>query len=336
MKNISLNVVLAALAAMILVTGCRTGNTSATDSAPTESLSVDTTVVKFDADSAYEYVDRQVAFGPRVSGTKANAECGEYLIAELKRHGASDVRIQTGEVTAFNGDKLPITNIMASYRPEMHDRVLLVAHYDTRPWADADPSVENHSKPVPGANDGASGVGVILELARMMGQNQPPIGVDILFVDAEDYGQSEGFTGHDDSWALGTQHWVRNMPYHPDSLPRYGVLLDMVGGMGAKFHREFFSNKSAEQIVDKFWSMASRSGYGDRFVNMNGGAVVDDHVFLNRAGIPSIDIIESNNDVTRSFNPTWHTISDDMDHIDRHTLKAVGQTVANVIYSEKP
>ncbi|MCM1162817.1 MAG: M28 family peptidase [Muribaculaceae bacterium] len=336
MKHTTLIASLTISVTLLLASACKARTASATDNTSDEALEVDTTVMKFDADSAYEYIDTQVAFGPRVSGTEANKLCGEYLISELTRHNAQNVRIQTGDVTAYNGDLLPITNIMGSYRPELSRRILLVAHYDTRPWADADQVDANRLKPVPGANDGASGVGVILELARIMGKHQPPVGVDILFVDAEDYGQSEGFSNHDESWALGTQHWVRNMPYHPDSLPAYGVLLDMVGGMDAKFHREYFSDKNAPGVVDKVWSIASRSGYGAKFVNIEGGAVVDDHVFLNRAGIPTIDIIESNNTVTRSFNPTWHTLNDDMDHIDRNSLKAVGQTVTNLIYSEKP
>lgn len=324
------------LALTLISVACKGRTTSAADNEDPEALEVDTTVVKFDTDSAFEYIDRQVSFGPRVPGTKANDDCAQYLIDELKRHNAENVTTQKAVVTAYNGDKLPITNIMASYRPEMKKRLLLVAHYDTRPWADADYDRSHHSKPVPGANDGASGVGVILELARMMGGAQPPVGVDILFVDAEDYGQSEGFSNHDDTWALGTQYWVRNMPYHPDSLPDYGILLDMVGGIDAKFHREYFSDQLARDVVDKVWSMANASGFGERFVNMEGGAVIDDHVFINRAGIPTIDIIESNNVVTHSFNPTWHTMDDDMQHIDLQALKAVGQTMANLIYSEKP
>lgn len=328
--------VLGAMAVMLLTPGCRTKAPSGVDSAGMEGCDSTTVCVKFDADSAYSYVSRQVAFGPRVPGTEAAEACASYLESELVRHGAEMVRAQTGVVTAFNGDRLPIKNIMGSFRPESRDRILLLAHYDSRPWADADDREENRLHPIPGANDGASGVGVILEMARHLGKRLPEIGVDILFVDAEDYGQSSGFSNHDESWALGTQYWTRNLPYASDSLPRYAILLDMVGGMDAKFHREYFSNQAAPGIVDKVWSMASRSGYGNRFVNIDGGAVMDDHVYVNRAGIPAIDIIESKNDITKSFNPTWHTASDDMDHIDKTTMKAVGQTVLNVIYAEKP
>ncbi|MDE6377672.1 MAG: M28 family peptidase [Duncaniella sp.] len=290
----------------------------------------------FDADTAFSYIARQVAMGPRVAGSRANEMCSQMIIEELKRNGADTVTVQAGDVRAYTGEILPIKNVMASYNSSSPKRILLVAHYDTRPWADSDPVEENRIHPIPGANDGGSGVGVLLEIARQLGKHAPGIGVDMLFVDAEDYGQSGGFSNHDNSWALGTQYWVDHIPYAQDSLPSYAILLDMVGGIGAKFHREFFSNRYSPQIVDRVWSIASASGYGDRFVNLNGGSVIDDHVFINKAGIPAIDIIESKHDATGTFSPTWHTMNDDMDNIDRSTLKAVGQTVLNVIYNEKP
>ena len=294
------------------------------------------TPAKFDSDSAYAYVAHQVGLGPRIPGTQANKECAEYIRTELLRHGADTVTEQRTTVTAYNGDRLPINNLLGSFNREAPTRILLVAHYDTRPWADNDPEQINHLEPVPGANDGASGVGVILEIARQLSLSRPEIGVDMLLVDAEDYGQSSGFSNHDETWALGTQYLVEHMPYSQDNMPRYAILLDMVGGMDAKFHREYFSNNYARNVVDKVWGIAARSGFGDRFLNVDGGAVIDDHVYLNRAGIPAIDIIESKNEVTKSFSPTWHTVDDDLDNIDRSSLKAAGQTVLNVIYNEKP
>lgn len=292
-------------------------------------------VATFDADTAFSYIARQVAMGPRVAGSRANEMCSEMIVNELKRHGADTVFTQSGMVKAYIDEMLPIKNVIASFNAAAPKRVLLLAHYDTRPWADSDPLEENRSQPIPGANDGGSGVGVLLEIARQIGKQAPEIGVDMLFVDAEDYGQSGGFSNHDNSWALGTQYWVDHMHYSPDQLPSYAILLDMVGGIGAKFHREFFSNRYAPQIVDRVWSIAAASGYGHRFVNLNGGSVIDDHVFVNKGGIPAIDIIESKHDATGTFSPTWHTVNDDMDNIDRGTLKAVGQTVLNVIYDEK-
>lgn len=335
MKAKSITVLIFILAAISIATSCTTSSQKAVSDNQRNEKKLNVPAI-FNRDSAFSYVRRQVSYGPRVSGTKGNERCRAYLVSELERHGAQDVKVQHGEVTAFNGDRLPIGNIMASYNPESKDRIMLLAHYDTRPWSDSDANEENRLKPVLGANDGASGVAVILEIARQLDKVKAPIGVDILLVDAEDYGQASGFSTHDESWCLGTQYWVKNMPYAQDSLPRYAVLFDMVGGLGAKFHREYFSEQKARNIVDKVWSVAARSGYESRFVNKNGGSVIDDHVFLNEAGIPAIDIIESKNDATGSFAPTWHTANDNLNNIDPASLEAAGQTILNLIYNETP
>ncbi len=324
------------LAAWLILTGCKP--TTDTNNALKQDKVADTisSAVKFDSDTAYTYIKDQLAFGPRVAGSEGNRLCREYIVNTLTRHGASNVRVLAGDVTVFTGKTLPIANIMGSYNPDAKDRVLLVAHYDTRPWADNDDNEENRLKPIPGANDGASGVAALLEIARQLNTCKPPVGVDMLFVDAEDYGQISGFSTHDNSWCLGTQYWVEHIPYKPDALPRYGILLDMVGGFDAKFHREYFSDQGPSRVIlDKVWSIASRSGYGDRFINKPGGSVVDDHIFLSDAGIPTIDIIESKNERTGTFTPTWHTMDDNIKNIDRSSLKAAGQTVLNVIFSEK-
>ncbi|WP_305296631.1 M28 family peptidase, partial [Duncaniella muris] len=258
------------IAVVVTAIGCKTSPKTGNDKKSGTEKSLKEPV-KFNRDSAYAYVRRQVAFGPRVSGTPANLKCRDYIVSELTRHGAQNVSVQTGEVKAFNGDVLPIGNIMGSYQPEIKDRILLLAHYDTRPWADSDAQEENRLRPVLGANDGASGVAVLLEIGRLLNQHKTPVGVDLLFVDAEDYGQASGFSTHDSTWCLGTQYWIENMPYASDSLPRYAILFDMVGGVGAKFHREFFSDSEASQLVDKVWSVAERSGFGDRFINKTGG-----------------------------------------------------------------
>lgn len=334
-KCIVLPLAVVAAGILTVTSGCKTGGSQKSGVQPT---TADTTFVgaEFDADTAFAYVEKQVDMGPRVAGTEANERCAEMIADELMRHGADTVTVQRGMVTAFNGDRFEVANVMGSFNSDAPQRVLLMAHYDTRPWADNDDNPTNRALPIPGANDGASGVAVLLEVARQIGSKLPAVGVDMLFVDGEDYGESAGFSNHDESWALGTQLWTRNMPYAPDSMPRYAILLDMVGGMGAKFHREYYSNQNAQNIVDKVWSVAARTGFGDRFPNLPGGAVVDDHLYVQRAGIPAIDIIESKNSSTNSFNPTWHTMADDVNAIDATTLKAVGQVVLNVLYSEKP
>lgn len=295
-------------------------------------------VGNFNADSAYRYIERQVAFGPRVPGTEAHEACAEYLVSELKRHGVDTMSVQRGTVTAFNGDVLPITNIIAGFNAPARNRVLLVAHYDTRPWADNESSEQLRNQPILGANDGASGVGVILEIARNLGMKRPNIGVDILFVDAEDYGDNSSFGNNSESWCLGSQYWTQNkIPYsNPDvPMPSYGILLDMVGGKNARFHYEAFSKEFAPQPTFKIWSEAQRLKHGNVFITAPGGNITDDHVFITNAGIPTTDIIETNNEETSSFPPTWHTHNDNMSNISKSTLKAVGETVLNVLYKEK-
>lgn len=289
--------------------------------------------IEFNADSAYRNVKAQVDCGTRVPGTEGHSKCAKLLVNELKRYGADSVIEQKTTVTAFNGDKLPINNIMGSFNKDAKRRVLLLAHWDTRPWADEDPDESRRKQPIPGANDGGSGVGVLLEVARCLQIEKPAIGVDILFVDAEDYGESQGQS--ENSWCLGTQYWVTKHPYTVENMPIYGILLDIVGGLDARFHREIASHQLAGSIVDKVWGTASMSGYGNVFINQIGGAVMDDHVYVNQLGIPCIDIIENQNSQTGSFPPTWHTHADNMSNISRTSLKAVGQVVLNVIYNEK-
>lgn len=318
---------------------CTAGNNSHTSEPEASTVQASASRVsapKFNADTAYSYIQKQVYFGSRVPGTESHRRCAEWIVATLKGNGADSIIVQNAKVRAFNGDELPITNIMGMYNPAATRRVLLAAHYDTRPWADAESDPALRAKPIPGANDGASGVGALLEIARQIGMRRPDVGVDILLVDAEDYGDSGGFGMNEETWCLGTQHWAKNMPYTRENMPIYGIVLDMVAGTNARFHREYLSNRTAPQIVDKVWGEARRGGYERTFINEVGGSIIDDHLFIDRAGIPCIDIVECNNAITRSFPPTWHTQHDDMASIDITPLRAVGQTVLSVLYSERP
>lgn len=289
--------------------------------------------VRFDADSAYAFVKRQVDMGPRVPGSAAHALCGEWLVSELVRFGADSVFVQPFEAVAFDGTRLSLSNVMGMYAPERERRVLLVAHYDTRPWADHDVDESLRDVPIDGANDGASGVGVLLEIARQIGARRPDVGVDFLFVDGEDYGDGGDGAGSELSWCLGSQHWVTDMPYESDRVVA-GILLDMVGGRGARFHREMLSEYMAPELNAAVWDVARRLGKS-RFVNEPGGGVTDDHLFLNRAGVKTIDIIENYHPATGSFNPVWHTSADNMSVIDRETLGDVGAVVTEYIYGLK-
>ena len=292
----------------------------------------------FDADSAYSYVARQVAFGPRVPGTATHRKCGDYLVAKLRSWGA-DVVTQQVDLKAYNGDLLKARNIIARFAPEKQERVMLCAHWDTRPWADSDPDKANHYKPLPGANDGGSGVGVLLEVARQLSMLPPTVGVDIILFDAEDYGIHENdleeYASYRHSWALGSQYWSY-FPHEPGYSPRYGILLDIVGAPGSKFHQEYYSNYFAAGVVEKVWDWAHKAGYAAFFIKEDGGAITDDHLYVNAtAGIPCIDIINYDPESPNGFGAHHHTMKDDMDWIDAATLKAVGQTVLTVIYNEK-
>ncbi len=321
------------LALLVFASCSKAGAEKNKDDRNTSEEKIDPTC-RFDADTAFNYVRQQVAIGPRVSGTEGNRKVQHYIVENLNRSGAK-VLEQKATVTAYDGTKLNINNIMGRFNTDNPERILLLAHHDTRPWADNESNPVLAGQPIPGANDGGSGVAVLLEIARQLGQKAPEIGVDLLFVDAEDYGNTVGFGNSDETWCLGSQYWTANMPYEKDKLPRYCVVVDMVGGINAQFHREFLSVKHAPELVDKIWSVAHRSGYGDRFINRNGGSIIDDHLYINMAGIPAIDIIESRNPETHSFPPTWHTHDDNLSNIDKSSLKAVGQTLLNLIHNEK-
>lgn len=284
--------------------------------------------VVFNADSAYSYVKAQVDFGPRVPNTTAHRRTGDWLESELKRHGAQVV-VQPMQLTAFDGTVLNARNIMGQYNPQAGDRLLLMAHWDTRPWADNDPDPANHKKPLDGANDGASGVGVLLEVARALAATNPGRGVDILFLDAEDWGSHSD----DSSWALGAEYFVNN-PIMPDYRPAQAILVDMVGGRGSLFYREGQSHYNAPGLTDAIWATAAASGFGNIFVNQLGGAVTDDHVKFLQAGIPAIDIIAYDPTSGTGFPPTWHTTQDNLHNIDPQVLGAVGQVLLNYIYAK--
>lgn len=279
------------------------------------------TLGDFSADSAYSYIERQVSFGPRVPNTPAHAKTGDWLVAELNRHGAK-VLEQKARLKAFDGTVLNARNIFASFNPEAKNRVLLLAHWDCRPWADQDADPDKRKLPVDGANDGASGVGVLLEIARQLSLDPIDKGIDILFVDAEDWGED----GDDDSWALGTRYFANNPPVK-DYSPQYAILLDMVGGDGATFCREYFSEQAAPNVSEAVWQTASKLGYGEIFINKMGSAVMDDHVELIKTGIPAIDIIEYRLEGSSGFNPRWHTSKDNLEGISKKTLDAVGTTL---------
>ncbi|MBC5775633.1 M28 family peptidase [Pontibacter sp. KCTC 32443] len=291
----------------------------------------------FHADSAYKFVAKQVAFGPRVPNTEPHKATGDWIISKLKAYGA-DVKVQEFQVRAFDGTMLNLRNIIASYNPEAGTRIMLAAHWDTRPFADKDSS--NPDKPIDGANDGGSGVAVLLEIARTINaaQQKPGVGVDLFFFDGEDYGQPDNskLPYKEDTWCLGSQYWSKNK-HNPNYTAKYGILLDMVGANNARFAREGNSMDYAKDVVDKVWKAGNKLGYSDYFKYVNASAITDDHYYINTiAKIPMIDIIEYNMTAIDGdyFGDYHHRHSDSMAIISPNTLKAVGQTVLHVVYNE--
>jgi len=281
----------------------------------------------FSEDTAFYYIEKQLSFGPRVPNSKAQQKCAEWLEQELKKRGA-ETMIQQTKARRFDGEVLKIMNIIGAFRPERERRVLLSAHWDSRFIADA--GEINKDKAVPAANDGASGVAVLLEIARLISLQQPEVGIDIIFWDAEDQGNNQS----NESWCLGSQYWARN-PHVKGYKAIYAINLDMVGGVNTWFPQEQTSIQYAKPIVDRIWNTAHAIGYGEHFPYMQQDPVTDDHYYINRiAGIPAVDIIARDLG-GKGFYEHWHTHEDDISNISKPILKAVGQTVTQVIYDEQ-
>ena len=290
----------------------------------------------FNADSAYHYTAMQVSFGPRVPGTEAHEACGNYLSDELKRFGAS-VMVQEATVKLLDQTPIQIKNIIGSFQPENKSRILLFAHWDSRPYADHDPNPENWMKPIDGANDGAGACAALLEIARQAGMNPPAVGIDIIFFDMEDWGPPNfpSKNRHYGDWCMGSEYWARN-PHIPNYVAQYGILLDMVSAPDAQFYKEIHSQESAPSIVKKVWEASRATGYDSYFIDRNGGYIKDDHVpVINYRKIPSINIIHYVPDSSSGFGSYWHTLEDNMSNVSKETFTAVGQTVLYVLYHEK-
>lgn len=316
MKMTLLYMVIAAL-----MTACGSTGATADGNSGVDTANAVASRTPFDAAGAMELTRQQCDFGPRVPGTPAHAKCAEWLISTLQA-SCDTVLVQNATMQSARSGKVGVKNIIGVINPDANKRLLLLAHWDTRPWADNDPDASNHNKPVMGANDGASGVGVLLQLARQLKADSTQLGVDILLVDAEDMGVED----NEESWALGTQYWCQH-PHVEGYKALFGILLDMVGAQDATFTREYYSQQFASGFGDLVWRHAA----GSHFINAQGGAVTDDHVFVNRAGIPCIDIIDMRSDSPTGFCPEWHTVHDTMDAISAATLGEVGQTLLNVI-----
>lgn len=276
----------------------------------------------FDGEVAMSLVRQQVAFGPRVPGRPGHAEQLDWMIDRLGAV-APDVAADTFHHVTVAGDSLTLVNVRARFRPDLSRRILLLAHWDTRPTSDEESDSTSRALPVPGANDGASGTAVLLALADLLAETPPPVGVDLLLVDGEDYGPGV------DDMLLGARHFAEGIPEMEDR-PIYGVLLDMVGDADPRFPVEGYSAQAANVVVQKVWRAAERLGYEEYFPTAVGQRLVDDHVPLIEAGLPTANVIDFTYGPGNAY---WHTQNDVPEHVSASTLEMVGRVITEVVYS---
>lgn len=323
------------LVALLLTAACNRG----ANSAASTRQGVDYGAVKvpdFCADSAYQYVADQVACGYRTPGSEGQRRCAEYLVGQMRRW-CDTVIVQPFTTKLWDGREVQGKNIIATTRGLRGDddgkRVLLAAHWDSRLWADHDPDKSNHHSPFDGANDGASGVGVLMEVARAIAAQPLGVAVDFIFFDIEDQGVPEWADSYEeDSWCLGSQYWSRH-PHVPYYTAVYGVLLDMVGTEQPRYTKEQISRNYAGGIMNKMWTAADALGYGNIFVNSETDPILDDHYYVNRlAGVPMIDVVQNSQGC--SFFKHWHTMGDNMEHVDRNSLNTIGVVLLKMLYGD--
>lgn len=294
----------------------------------------------FDADSAMAHVVAQCAFGPRTPNSQAHDQCADWIVARFEALGAS-VEQQRTTLKGYDGTDYACRNIMAHVNPDLTDRVVIGAHYDSRLWADHDPDPARHHSPVPAANDGASGVAVMLEMARCIASMPLNVGVDFVCFDLEDQGTPEWAKEDDEVeesptgyWCLGSKYWAEQMVVQGYQA-RYGVVLDMVGGRDASFAIEGYSKQVAVTLVNMVWHLADQLGFSAFFPIKDGGFLMDDHIPMNSiAHIPTIDIVPNVPSGRSSFGETWHTVSDTPEHINPEAMRAVGQTLLQLLYND--
>ena len=280
----------------------------------------------FDADRAFDILAKQVSFGPRAPNSAGHAACLNYLVNTL-RGSTHDVELQEFTHTGYNAENLHLTNIIAKFSSEARSRILLCAHWDTRPRAEQDEHPSRRKEPIPGANDGASGVAVLLELSRLFREHPPAIGIDVVLFDGEDYGREGDLAGY----LIGSKFFALNLP--PEQSYQFGILLDMIGDRSLEIPKEEHSVKYAPDVVEMVWSKAKELG-NTEFIDLGSEAVYDDHLPLNEIGIKTIDLIDFNYpDATNRF---WHTHQDSVQNCSAASLGAVGTVLAHVIYTLSP
>ena len=273
----------------------------------------------FSGQRAYEYVQAQLAFGPRVPGTEGHRKAADWMVERL-RASADTVLVQAWTHTTVEGKRLEMRNIFARFNPQASQRILYLAHWDTRPVADSETDSAKRLLPIPGANDGGSGVGLLLALADALKAKRPGVGVDILLVDGEDYGD---FDRNEDVF-IGSKYFAANLPT-PDYRPMYGVLWDMVGDRDLQIYQEQNSVSAAPEVVARVWREAEYLGYGRVFLPQVKHAVNDDHIPLIRAGLRVIDVIDFD------YRDHHHRLSDDITQVSAASLQVVGDVAMSLL-----
>jgi hypothetical protein len=308
-----------------IVLSCKSDKKSAPEG--TEEVKKNLFIPDFSQDSAYAHIEKQLSFGHRVPGTAAHTACRDWLVSKLNSNGVS-TQLQEFKVSFLGQKNVPAFNIIGTINPDARKRILIAAHYDSRLIAEKDKDETLKDKPIMGADDGASGVAVILELTRIFKEYPLEMGVDIVFFDAEDQGKDG------EGWCEGAKYWSKN-PHRPGYGAKYGILLDMVGAKGASFKYEGNAYNFDPALHEAIWTLAGDLGYSNFFIPRVGGAIEDDHFYvMQNMGIPMVDIINTKNDGSGGFADYHHTHKDDIGIIDKRTLQVVGKVMNNVIYRE--
>lgn len=292
--------------------------------APIYTINYNAETPKFIAQNAFDEIKAQVEFGPRNPNSEGHKNALQYLQSKLSEY-ADEVVIQSFEYSGYDDVRLSLSNIIAKFNPLSENRILLCAHWDTRPWADADPDPERRDLPISGANDGASGVGVLLEIARILSQHKLEYGIDIVLFDGEDYGKENDLL----NFCLGSKYFA----VASKSDPHFAILLDLVGDKNAIFPKETYSIQYASEIVELIWDTAKNVN-ASKFINTTGSPIYDDHIPLNSSGIKTINIIDNDYVGQKASNRKfWHTHEDTIDKIGIETLQQVGNVIVKLIFS---
>ena len=313
------------LTLMTLWTGC-TQDTPKPQQKKDSSSSTTVHVPAFDGKKAFSYLTAQTDFGPRNPGSSGHEKCLQYLQTEMQRY-ADKVTLQPFSSVGYEGQELQLTNVISTFNPKATTRILLLAHWDTRPRADQDLDPKKRNNPILGANDAASGVAILMEIGRQLKAQSPSVGVDLLFDDGEDYGKHND----NENYLLGARYFAKHLP--PGYKPIYGILLDMVGDKQLELAKEKYSLQYAPDIVELVWSTARALGVY-QFVDREQNWVTDDHLPLNEVGIKTIDLIDF--DYPDETNKYWHTTEDTPDKCSAESLEAVGTVLLHVIYNQQP